>query len=397
MSKPTQKKLKGTVTVWSNSPGQTTGYGQQAEYLIERLKRDGADVAASSNYGLEGSLSTYKTKYGEIPHYPRGLETYSNDVAPMHHAHWKARNGAQPDLMITLYDVWILQGQAWDKLNLASWVPLDHATMPPKVEQWLRKPNVTPIAMAPNGVRQMESIGIECEYVPHAIDTKVFRPTDKINGQDTKEFMQVKDRFLIGMNAANKAGGLVHRKAFSENLLAFAIFHKRHPDSMLYIHTDPLGMAGGWNLYKILEAYGIPKDAVTFPSLVDYKYGMPQEHLAAFYSAMDVLLTPSYGEGFGLATIEAQSCGVRVIGSNWGATPDLVADDGWLVDGQPMWDAGQDAIWTVPLVPSIVEALEEAYKADRGVSKVALDFAKDFDVETVWRKHWLPVLDKLLK
>lgn len=397
MSKPTQKKLKGTVSVWSNSPGQPTGYGQQAEYLIERLKRDGADVAASSNYGLEGSLTTYKTKFGEIPHYPRGLETYSNDVGPMHHAHWKSRNTAQPDLMITLYDVWILQGQAWDKLNLASWVPLDHATMPPKVEQWLRKPNVTPIAMAPNGVRQMNEKGIECEYVPHAIDTKIFRPVETIEGQNTKEYMKVNDRFLIGMNAANKASGLVHRKAFSENLLAFAIFHKRHPDSMLYIHTDPLGMSGGWNLYKILEAYGIPQDAVTFPNLVDYKYGMPQQHLASFYSAMDVLLAPGYGEGFGLATIEAQACGTRVIGSNWGATPDLVADDGWLVDGQPTWDAGQDAIWTVPLVPSIVAALEEAYKADRGTSKVALEFAKAFDVETVWKNNWLPVLKKLLK
>lgn len=397
MSKPTQKKLKGTVSVWSNSPGQPTGYGQQAEYLIERLKRDGADVAASSNYGLEGSLSTYKTKFGEIPHYPRGLDTYSNDVGPMHHAHWKAQHPDQNDLLITLYDVWILQGQAWDKLNIASWVPLDHATMPPKVEAWLRKENVTPIAMAPNGVRQMNERGIECEYVPHAIDTKIFKPTNTIYGQDTKEYMKVNGRFLVGMNAANKASGLVHRKAFSENLLAFAIFHKRHPDSMLYIHTDPLGMAGGWNLIKILEAYGIPKDSVIFPPFIDYRYGMPQEALAAFYSAMDVLLAPSYGEGFGLATIEAQACGTRVIGSNWGATPDLVAEDGWLVDGQPTWDAGQDSIWTVPLVPSIVAALEEAYNADRGTSKVALEFAKKFDVEMVWKNNWVPVLKKLLK
>jgi len=48
MSKPT-RKLNGTVTVWSNSPGEATGYGQQTEYLVNRLKRDGADVAASSN------------------------------------------------------------------------------------------------------------------------------------------------------------------------------------------------------------------------------------------------------------------------------------------------------------------------------------------------------------
>jgi glycosyltransferase involved in cell wall biosynthesis len=395
MSKPTPK-INGTITVWSNSPGQTTGYGQQAEYLVNRLKREGAKVAASSNYGLEGSLSTHQTPYGSIPHYPRGLDPYSNDVAPMHHGHWTRQNPDLPNAMITLYDVWVLKGPAWDSINIASWTPVDHSSITPTVEAWLRKDNVTPIAMALNGQRLMEAKGIECEYVPHGIDTKIFKPTPQIQGMPTREYMNVKDEFIVGMNAANKASGLIHRKAFSENLLAFSIFHQRYPDSVLYLHTDPLGSAGGWNLLKLIHAFGIPKDAVMFPPMLDYKYGISQKDLAALYTAMDVLLAPSYGEGFGLATIEAQACGVKVIGSNWGATPDLVAEDGWLVDGQPMWDAGQDAIWTTPSIPSIVSALEQAYKADRGTSQVAIDFAKQFDVDTVWKKHWLPTLDRLL-
>lgn len=44
-------KLKGTVSVFSNSPGQPTGYGQATEALVKLLKRDGADVASLSNYG----------------------------------------------------------------------------------------------------------------------------------------------------------------------------------------------------------------------------------------------------------------------------------------------------------------------------------------------------------
>jgi glycosyltransferase involved in cell wall biosynthesis len=396
MSKPTQK-LKGTVTVWSNSPGESTGYGQQAEYLVNRLKRDGANVAASSNYGSEGSLKTFKTPYGEIPVYPRGLDPYSNDVGPMHHAHWKARNPEQPDALITLYDVWVLKGKAWDSINIGSWTPVDHAGLTAGVETWLRKENVTPIAMAPNGVRAMEAKGIECEYVPHGIDTKIFKPTDKIQGMNVREYMGLTDEFVVGMNAANKSSGLIHRKAFSENLLAFAIFRERHKDAVLYLHTEPLGIAGGWNLIAMLQAFGIPKEAVMFPPNLDYKYGMSQQDLAALYSAMDVLLAPSFGEGFGLPTVEAQACGTRVIGSGWGATPDLIAEDSWLVEGQPMWDAGQHAIWTMPLIPSIVNALELAYQAERGSSKLAMDFAKDFDVNTVWDKYWMPVMKKLLK
>lgn len=393
----TTQKIKGTVTVWSNSPGESTGYGQQAEYLVNRLKRDGADVAASSNYGAEGSLKTFKTPYGEIPVYPRGLDPYSNDVGPMHHAHWKARNPEQPDTLITLYDVWVLKGKAWDSINIGSWTPVDHASLTAGVEAWLKKENVTPIAMAPNGVRAMEAKGIECEYVPHGIDTKIFKPTAKIAGQEVREYMGLTDEFVVGMNAANKSSGLIHRKAFSENLLAFSIFRERHPDAVLYLHTEPLGVAGGWNLIAMLQAFNIPKEAVMFPPMLDYKYGMSQQDLAALYSAMDVFLATSFGEGFGLPTVEALACGTRVIGSNWGATPDLVSEDSWLVEGQPMWDAGQNAIWTMPLIPSIVQSLELAYQAERGPSKIAMDFAKQFDVDTVWDKYWVPVLKKLLK
>jgi hypothetical protein len=44
-----------------------------------------------------------------------------------------------------------------------------------------------------------------------------------------------------------------------------------------------------------------------------------------------------------------------------------------------------------------VNALKESYYAKRGPSQIAIDFAKDFDIETVWDKHWVPVLKKLLK
>jgi glycosyltransferase involved in cell wall biosynthesis len=163
------------------------------------------------------------------------------------------------------------------------------------------------------------------------------------------------------------------------------------------LHTDPHGLAGGWNLIKVLQSLGIPKDKVLLPNPQDYRFGMAKKDLAAIYTRMDVLLAPSYGEGFGVPAVEAQACGTRVIGSNWAATPDLISEDSWLTDGQPTWDAGQDAWWQTPNIPSLVNALREAYYAKRGPSQVAIDFAKQFDIETVWDKHWVPVLKKLLK
>ena len=134
-----------------------------------------------------------------------------------------------------------------------------------------------------------------------------------------------------------------------------------------------------------------------FPPFVEYKYGIPQEDLAALYTGMDVLLSPCMGGGFEVPIMEAQACGTRVIASSWTAPKDLVSEDGWLIEGQPTWDAGQDAFWMTPQIPSIVAALEEAYAAGQNRSVTAVQFAKDFDADVVWQKHWLPVLDKLLK
>jgi glycosyltransferase involved in cell wall biosynthesis len=388
-----RNQFTGTVSVYSNSPDQPTGYGQQARYLVDRLKRDGFDVAALSNYGLEGIKRELETPYGNIPHFARGFDMYSNDTAPVDHKVFTASKPGQRSAMITLYDVWVLTSAGFDAIDILAWTPLDHVTLPPRVESFLRKSNVTPVAMAPHGVRQMEDKGIECRYAPHGIDTKKIKPTFEIDGQPIDEHMGTKDRFVVGMVAANKSSGLVHRKAFSENLLAFSIFKKKHPDAILYIHTEPTGKGGvGWNLLSLLHALGIEKEDVAFPDPMSYRYGISQETLAAYYTGMDVLLATSYGEGFGVPTVEALATGTRVIGSNWAATPDLVSEDSWLVAGQPSWDSGQDAWWQIPNVPSIVTALEEAYKLGKGRSQIAIDFAAQFDVDTVWSKYWLPIL-----
>lgn len=394
---PTNKeKLNGAVSVWSNSYNAPTGYGQQVTMLIDRLKRASLDVAMLSNYGLEGIPGEIKTPYGKIPHYPRGIDQYSNDSGPQDHKTFIADKD-KPNLLISLYDVWVMKSKQYEDFPIAAWVPLDHVTLPPGVEKFLTKENVTPVAMSSHGVRQLTAKGIECEYAPHAIDTKVYKPTYTIGKHDINEYLGLTpETFMVGVVAANKAGGLVHRKAYGELILAFSLFAKDKPDAVLYLHTDAFGLSGGWNLLNILASLGVKKEQVIFPNPQDYRFGLAQADLAALYTRMDVLLAPSLGEGFGVPSVEAQACGTRVIGSNWAATPDLVSPDSWLTDGQLSWDAGQDAWWMTPNVGSLVNALEEAYKAERGPSQVAIDFASQFEVEKVWDESWIPILKKLL-
>src|SRR4029079_274314 len=70
----------------------------------------------------------------------------------------------------------------------------------------------------------------------------------------------------------------------------------------------------------------------------------PQERLADFYAAADVVLVPSRSESFGLVALEAQACGTPVVAARVGRLPFVVDDGatGFLVDGHdPKAHAGR--------------------------------------------------------
>ena len=391
--------INGTVTVFSNSPGMPTGYGQQTEYLVERLKRHKVDVACQSNYGREGQDTEWKTPYGKVPEFARGYEMYSTDVIYGNHTRFASQFPDQKDVLLTLYDTWVFQHPDFDKFKkILAWTPLDHASMPPHVFGFLKRENVLPIAMSPFGLKQMEQHGIEGVYIPHGIETKIFKPTYTFNGMKTRKFLGIEeDSFLVMMNSANKANKSIHRKAFAENLLAFKFFRDTHPDSYLYIHTEPTGVHGGFNIPRLAKSIGLPEDSLLFPQPEDYRRGFTKEQLAALYTAADVTLTTSYGEGFGLATIESQACGTPTITSAFAASQDLAGDDSFMVGGQPLWDEAQMAWYTVPSISAITDSLTQAWEArSPEKSKVCVEFAKDFDVEKIWMEKWLPLLKQEL-
>ena len=57
---------------------------------------------------------------------------------------------------------------------------------------------------------------------------------------------------------------------------------------------------------------------------------VPRDRLSELYRCADVLLFPSWYEGFGLPILEAMACGVPVVASNLGALPEVVGEAGFL-------------------------------------------------------------------
>lgn len=385
-----------TRILWSsNSPWAATGYSEQTAQVTSRLKEAGYDVAIASNYGLEGSVM----EWNGIPVYPRGFDLYSNDVVPAYCMDWGRPTGKQA-LIITLYDAWVMQGSGWDLIQrIASWVPIDHFPAPQAVMKWLSRPNVTPIAMSKFGLDAINRCDVEALYIPHAVDSNIFKPTPTVVGTDgempTRQWLGIpEDAFCITMVSANKAGN-VDRKSFAESFLAAAMIMQKHDDVWLYLHTEPSPAMSGLDLRALLVATGVPSDRVKFADSYTYRMGLPKEAMAAIYTASDVLLQPSRGEGFGIPAIEAGMCGLPQIVSNATAQPELVGD-GWTVEVQPQWDPAQGCWFFTPLVPSIVDALEAAYARGRGHSQKARDFALQYDADLVFDQYWRPALDVLM-
>jgi glycosyltransferase involved in cell wall biosynthesis len=369
----------------SNAPWAPSGYGGQTLQVVKRIKAAGHDIAIAANYGIQSRMMIDDELLPGVPILPALYDGIGNDILAAHYAFWSK---GEPAHMFTLYDVWPYARERFRDIPISSWVPIDHYPVPPQVAEWCKEHQ--PIAMSKFGQARLKDIGIDSVYIPHAIE-KTFSPVDGAR----EELGWDKDAFVVLINAANK-GSAPMRKAWGEMFLATAIFMAAHPDVRLRLHTERIGGQSP-DLQQILDASRIDNARVEWTSQYHLKTGQIEPaDVARLYSASDVLLATSMGEGFGIPVIEAQACGLPVIVSNWTAQPELVGG-GWIADVQPSWDPVQTAYFCTPIISSIVARLEDSY-AERGsetVRAAALAKAAEYDADKVFAEGWAPYLAEL--
>jgi len=370
-----------------NPPWLPSGYGEQTALFVPRIRDLGHEVAVLCNWGLHGQV----TNWNGIPCYPcdglfgtRNLPTYVDAL--------------QVDQVLGLFDAWVVKPDMWpDELQIGLWAPVDHYPLPPKVNEVLANRRVTPIAMSRFGEQMMQAEGLEPLYVPHGVDTDVFRPMPEIRAQVRDGLGLPQDAFVVGMVAANTSAPHLPRKSFPQALLAFTEFARTHDDACLYMHTDFAPQGVGMDLNVVADLCRCPAGRIKYPDPASIELGIPREVVACTYQAFDVLLNPSMGEGFGLPILEAQACGVPVIVSDHSAMTELCGA-GWLVDGDAWLDYTQQSWFINPSVGSIVDALDDAYEAqsDEQLRDRAVAFTAAYEADTVTETYWKPALARLL-
>lgn len=372
----------------SNSPWTNTGYGMQCKNVTTRLKDKGYDLAVLAFHGHAGS----PINWNGIQIYGANTHPFGFDVMRAHADNFKA------DVIISNFDAWIMETSMLFDKKWVAWFPIDSEPCPPlvveKVKQAFHR-----IVWTKFGMREMDKIGLDYDYVPYGVDTENFKPVDKVEARKTANMPQ--DKFIVGMVAMNK--GYPSRKAFYENILAFKKFHDKHKDSLLYMHTLDGSRPNGetLDLKAYCESLGLKiGEDVAFAEQYSYVLGYPENAMTTLYNAFDVHLLVSMGEGFGMPQLEAQACGVPVICGDWTAMPELLFS-GWKVDKKdatPMYTM-QNSYQFIPHVDAIVDKLELAYKhaGKKEYKENARKGALNYDINKIVENHWLPTLANIEK
>jgi len=391
---------------WANAHFVGTGYGVGTRGVIFDLLKH-YNIRNLAFYGLEGAALGFN---GLIT-YPKRFDPFGSDAAQILCNRWK------PDILITLFDIWIdesgstMGGPGWLSGMHPRWVPIipvDHDPIPPPTLAPASKA-YRPVAMSRFGQRQLENNGISSTYIPHGVDTEVFTPSeDKVASRKHLQDISVPlvsgsaepwpdDCFVIGKVAANKD---TRRKGFDKDAMALALFFEANPDARkdtrVFMHTLPR-FPGGFNIDHWYDICGVSQYVKVIDEFFWWQ-GLTPEDMAKLYGGMDILLNASRGEGFGIPLIEAASCGVPAIGTNFTSMTELIKGHGWLVEKYNRELTPALSFIASPSEYEMAQHIEDAYNnrdKTAAFGQASREFALNYDWKKVIVPLWINLIEEI--
>jgi glycosyltransferase involved in cell wall biosynthesis len=310
----------------------------------------------------------------------------------------------QPNIVVLLTDMWWLPDMNCpDIANFMHtvgipWVfyyPVDGDTgekrLPPN---WVRilKTFDLPIAISRYGREVMQANGVESAYIPHGVDTKVFQPpADK---DVAKRSLGYEGKFVVLSDARNQL-----RKMLPRTLEIFRRFAVNKDDVILHLHCDPNDIQTRspechYDLQSDIAFLNLT-EKVSLTKGMSSSKGISLEQLAHIYQAADVHLLSSWGEGFGLPTLQAAASGVVPLALDYTASQELVMGHGEAIRARQCLLDRFGLRRGLIDIDETVSKLEMLYH-DRQLLASKAQMAREFALPYDW-EHLLPQWEELLQ
>jgi D-inositol-3-phosphate glycosyltransferase len=312
-----------------------TGFARVAENICKHLVSYWDISIIGLNYQGQPHSFPYQVwpakLYGDI----WGMSTLRNILSQVN-----------PDIIMVLNDPWIVARFASEckpvEIPMVGYMPVDAKNQNPEVCKLLNNLDLA-IFYTKFGELQCRLAGFKgnSTVIPHGVDLQIYYPVPQDECRSKLQIFEGdtehgigKDAFIVGNVNRNQP-----RKRLDLTIQYFAEWIKRVAgdprqridNAYLYLHCSQQDTVG-LDLAELAHYYGIGK-RIILPSIdiVTPSRGLDEEDMKYMYGCLDIQVSTTAGEGWGLSQIEGMACGIPQIIPQYAALGEWAVDAAYLV------------------------------------------------------------------
>ena len=314
---------KITVLTISDHPLLPSGVGTQTKYVIEALLKTGNFNVIS----LGGAVKHNDYTPTKVEGYKGSWEIFPIDGYGNQQLIKSFINERRPDILYFMTDprfyewLWSIDDTVRQNVPMVYYHVWDNYPYPQFNQRFYESNDViATISKVTSDIVQTVAPGVEEHYVPHAVDSNIFKPRPENEVQELLKLNKpLQDRFIFLWNNRN-----ARRKQTGSLLFWFKEFldldEVDRDKVSLFMHTDSNDQHGQ-PLKYLIEQLGFQEGEV----ILSENKLKPQD-LSLIYNMADCTINISDAEGFGLATLESLSSGTPIIVNMTGGLQEQVTD-----------------------------------------------------------------------
>ena len=321
---------KLNVLVWADTPTCSTGFGQVCKNILAELKS--TDKYNFNILGINHGGDWYDQE--KFPYRISPATCLLSSDTDLHGRPKLLRilKNERVDILFIINDTFLVQSVMKDVLKIRDelsidrqfmivyYFPIDAIPRPDWINETAKVVDF-PVVYTQYGKNECYRITnsiFPLDVIYHGTNKTDFFPLDDptIHEFRAKVFKEHADDFLILNVNRNQ-----QRKDLHRSLAAFALFHKKVPNSFYFINCQMDDIGG--NIALIGEQYGLtmpdPGNGVRgdwtcpAPGTFNSSQGYSLTVLNGLYNSADLVISSTLGEGWGLSCTEAMQCKTPVL------------------------------------------------------------------------------------